>query len=133
MSVHPEWAARRRAIEAGRHWISPKGLRTRWRKAIFNRLLTVFGFFLKLTPLHARGRRNALDLRRVEIEVLLLDLPRSFDGYRILQLSDTHLDVMPELVEAARRHLAGVEVDLLVVTGDVLGRHDAPVVLAAAL
>jgi predicted MPP superfamily phosphohydrolase len=133
MSVDPVWAARRRAIEAGRYWVSPVGPRPRWRKAIFNRLLDVFGFLLRLTPLHARGRRNALDLRRVELEILLSDLPQSFDGYRILQLSDTHLDVMPALAGVARRLLAGLEVDLLVVTGDVLGRHDAPIALAADL
>jgi len=133
MSVDPTWAVRRRAIEASRHWISPMGPRTRWRKAVFIQLVALLGFFLKLTPLYARGRRNALDLRRVEIEVLLPHLPRSFDGYRILQLSDTHLDVVPELAEMARRLLVGVEVDLLVVTGDILGRHDAPVALAVDL
>ena len=133
MSLDPQWAERRRAIAASRCWISPVGPRPHWRKAIFNGLLTLFGFGLRLTPLHARGLRNALDLRRVELEIAVPGLPPSFDGYRILQLSDTHLDVMPALAGVARRLLAGVEVDLLVVTGDVLGRYDASVVLAADL
>ena len=50
------------------------------------------------------------------------DLPAAFDGYRILHVSDTHLDVLPDLVEAAQRVLAGLEVDLLALTGDVHGQ-----------
>lgn len=127
MTQSEYWAARRRGIEQSRHWISPAGPRSRWRKALFNRLLAAFGLGLRLTPLQALGRRNALDVRRVEIEVPLPGLPPSFDGYRILQVSDTHLDVLPELVDAARRVLAGVEVDLLALTGDIHGSPPASI------
>lgn len=127
MSRHQQWAASRRGIEQGRHWISPVGRRTRWRKAVFNRLLAILTVGLRLTPLNARGQRNALDLKRVDIDVALPGLPRSFDGYRILQISDTHLDVLPALVDAARRLLEGLEVDLLAVTGDVHGSPSAPI------
>lgn len=127
MSQSEQWAASRRGIEQSRHWISPAGRRSRWRKAVFNRLIAAFSVGLQLTPLQARGRRNALDLKRVDIEVVLPGLPPSFDGYRMLQISDTHLDVLPALVDAARRVLQGVEVDLLAVTGDVHGSPSAPV------
>jgi len=56
----------------------------------------------------------------------LPDLPKSFDGYRILHLSDTHLDCLPELATVASRLLAGIEVDLLALTGDIHGHHRAP-------
>lgn len=127
------WAAGRRRIEASRHWISPVGARTRWRKAIFNRLLALFALGLRATPLYGRGQRNALDLRKVALDVVLPGLPRAFDGFRILQLSDTHLDVFPELAEAAHRLLDGLDVDLLVITGDVHGAHDAPIARSADL
>jgi predicted MPP superfamily phosphohydrolase len=127
MSQSEQWAASRRGIEESRHWISPAGRRSRWRKAVFNRLIAAFSVGLRLTPLQARGRRNALDLKRVEVEVVLPGLPPAFDGYRILQVSDTHLDVFPALVDAARRVLRGVEVDLLAVTGDVHGSPSAPI------
>ncbi|MDO8932826.1 MAG: metallophosphoesterase family protein [Rhodocyclaceae bacterium] len=133
MTPSEHWAARRRGIEQSRHWISPAGPRSRWRKALFNRLLATFALGLRLTPLQARGRRNALDLRRVEIEVPLRGLPPSFDGYRILQISDTHLDALPELVDAARRVLAGVEVDLLALTGDIHGLPSAPIAYSVEL
>lgn len=133
MSQSEQWAARRRGIEQSRHWVSPAGPRSRWRKAVFNRLLDIFGLGLRFTPLQARGRRNALDLRRVEIEMPLPGLPPSFDGYRILQVSDTHLDALPELVDAARRVLAGVEVDLLALTGDIHGLPSASIAYSVDL
>lgn len=133
MSQDQQWADSRRGIERSRYWVSPVGPRTRWRKAVFNRLLAIFTVGLRLTPLYGRGRRNALDLRRVDIEVTLPGLPRSFDGYRILHVSDTHLDVLPELVESARRLLDGLEVDLLALTGDVHGARTAPIAHSTGL
>jgi predicted MPP superfamily phosphohydrolase len=100
---------------------------------VFNRLIAAFSLGLGLTPLQARGRRNALDVKRVDIVVVLPGLPPSFDGYRILQVSDTHLDVLPALVDVARRVLEGLEVDLLAVTGDVHGSPCAPVARSVEL
>src|SRR6185436_11317345 len=88
-----EWAARRRAIAEGLYWSSPTGRRPRWRHGMFSLLLAVFGAALRLTPLFRRGRRNALDLELVELVIPLAGLPKAFDGYRILHVSDTHLDV----------------------------------------
>ncbi len=126
MTLNPEWAARRRAIERGRHWIGPNGQRPRWRKAISGRILALGGLGLRLIGLHGRGLRNALDVQRVEIEVAVPELPAAFEGFRLLHVSDTHLDILPELAAVARRLLSGVEVDLLVLTGDVHGHHANP-------
>ena len=65
--------------------------------------------FLRLTPLYARGRRNALDLKLVELESAFADLPGAFDGIRILHVSDTHLDVFPEGAGATSTLLTGPE------------------------
>ena len=127
----PTWAAARRRIEQGDHFCGPDGPRPRRRKVVFTRLLDLFAWGLKLTPLYRRGVHNALDLRRTEFEMEVPGLPAAFDGYRILHVSDTHLDVLPDLVPAARRLLEGVEVDLLALTGDVHGDHHAPVALSA--
>jgi uncharacterized protein len=127
MTLDPDWAARRRAIEQGRYWFGPGGRRPRWRKVFTGRLLALAGLGLRMVGLYERGRRNALDLRRVEIEVAVPGLPAAFDGYRILHVSDTHLDVLPELVEVTRGLLADLEVDLLALTGDVHGHQAAPI------
>jgi predicted MPP superfamily phosphohydrolase len=121
-----DWATRRRAIAGSRVWISPEGPRSRWRHDLFSRLLDLFGRLLRLTPLHARGLRNALDLRLTELELAPAGLPRAFDGYRILHLSDPHFDILPALAEAAAPLVDGLEVDLLALTGDIHGRARNP-------
>lgn len=121
--VSPEkWATERRAIATGRHWSSPDGLRPRWHHGAFSLLLEVLGRGLALTPWYARGIRNALDLELTRLELPVAGLPAAFDGYRILHVSDSHLDNLPALADVAARLLDGIEVDLLALTGDVHGR-----------
>ena len=120
------WAGRRRQMENGPYRSGPNGRRGRWRHRPFKLLIALFGASLRLTPLYARGRRNALDLKLVDLEIAIPGLPAAFDGYRIAHVSDTHLDELPELAEAARRLLDGVEVDLLALTGDIHGHVRAP-------
>jgi predicted MPP superfamily phosphohydrolase len=128
-----DWAIQRHHLENSRHWFSPAGRRSRWRQRLFSSLLAAFGAGLRLTPLYGRGRRNALDLRLVELEFAFKELPWQFDGYRILHVSDTHLDVFPALVDAARSLLGDLEIDLLALTGDVHGHHGAPITRSAGL
>ena len=128
-----DWATRRRAIEDGRYLVSRAGPYGRWRKVPFRIVVALLDGTLRLTPIYARGRRNALDLRKVELDLELPGLPEAFNGYRILQLSDTHLDHFPALAAKARVLLDGVEVDMLAVTGDVHGHPRAPVERSAAL
>lgn len=121
-----DWLARRRQMEASGYRHGPGGRRGRWRQQPFHHALRLLDRSLKGTGLYARGRRNALDLRLTELELGFPDLPPAFDGYRILQVTDTHFDTLPELADAARRLMAGIEVDMLALTGDVQGEHGAP-------
>jgi hypothetical protein len=123
MVRNEEWAARRQAILKGRHWSSPNGLRPRWHHGVFSLLLHVLGGAFAFTPWHARGVRNALDLELTRLDLKVAGLPVAFDGYRILHVSDSHLDNLPAVADVAARLLDGVEVDLLAVTGDVHGRE----------
>ena len=128
-----DWATRRRAIEGGRYWMGRAGPFAQWRHKPLAAAMIIADTLLRATPLYARGRRNALDLRRVEFDVELPGLPAAFDGYRILHVSDTHLDYFPEIAPAARALLAGVEVDMLSLTGDVQGLHHNPIEQATGL
>ena len=120
------WAERRRAMEAQGAQFGPDGPRSLWQNRIFSAGLLAFYTGTRLVRLDGRGRRNALDIQLVSRSISFPDLPKSFDGYRILHLSDTHLDCLPELVPVAARLLAGIEVDLLALTGDIHGHHRAP-------
>ena len=120
-------------MENSRYWSSPAGRRGRWRKRLFSGLLAAFGTCLRLTPLHRHGRLNALDLQLTKFELAFPELPRQFDGYRILQVSDTHLDAFPSIADVARKLLEGLEVDMLAVTGDVHGDHRASIARSVGL
>ena len=122
-----KWAERRQALAQGCFCSTPDGLVPWWRKRLSSRLVTFCGWLVRPTPIHLLGRRNALRPQLTELELRFRSLPAAFDGYRILHLSDTHLDLLPGLAPIARRLLAGLEVDLLALTGDVQGRHHAPI------
>lgn len=68
--------------------------------------------------LYRWGRRNAQSIRIHENPVVLSRLPKAFDGFRILQLSDLHLDLDPEITEAVIARLRNVSYDVCVITGD---------------
>ncbi|RMG29144.1 MAG: metallophosphoesterase [Gammaproteobacteria bacterium] len=73
---------------------------------------------LRLAGLHARGRRNARRIALRHHRVALTGLPGVFAGYRILHLSDLHLDLAPDLPAAIARAVRGVDCDCCVLTGD---------------
>lgn len=126
------WADRRRRMERRSCDSGPDGRRPQWRSRMFAASIAGFAAFAKLIGLAAPGRRNALAARLVERVFAFADLPPAFDGYRILHVSDTHFDILPELAAVAGAMLADLEVDLLVLTGDVHGHHRAPLAHSVA-
>jgi len=82
---------------------------------------------LRLMLLHKRGKRNARKIDVRHHSVVLERLPREFDGYTLLQLSDMHLDMAPDLphalIEAVRQ--AG-HYDACVITGDFRAKTYGP-------
>jgi len=83
------------------------------------------------------GARNALDVQVTRTELVFDNLPRVFDGFRILHISDLHMDGMPDLLEVLIREIRPLEYDLCVFTGDfregILGGYDEPARMAVEL
>jgi uncharacterized protein len=83
---------------------------------------------LMASGLYWRGVSNAAKVEIRHNRIVSQHLPRAFDGYTILQLSDLHV----EMSEAAMRRvialLKGLKYDLCVLTGDyrgdTYGRYD---------
>ena len=73
---------------------------------------------LVLSGLSKRGAANIFRIDLVKNEIVLPDLPEAFEGFRILQLSDLHCDIHPELMAAIRTSMVGVAHDAVVLTGD---------------
>ena len=80
--------------------------------------LWIFKLLLRLTGQWARGRRNLCAVTARENVLAAPGLPAAFDGYRLLQLSDLHVDVDERLVPACLDAVAGRDYDAAVVTGD---------------
>jgi hypothetical protein len=77
---------------------------------------------LRALGLHGRGRRNALKLGVTNNRVTLPRLPRAFDGFRILQISDPHLDMNDKIPHALIERVRDLTYDLCVLTGDFRAR-----------
>lgn len=73
---------------------------------------------LRLAGLRNRGRANCLDIRLNTREQRLANLPPEFDGFRLLQLSDLHLDLIPGFADAVIKVVERTSHDLAVITGD---------------
>lgn len=126
-SAREAWEQTRRAMERGKAFFGPDGRRSRRPERLFSAGTRMFDLGSRLIGIHRRGRRNALAVGLATLSLSFPDLPSAFDGYRILHLSDTHLDCLPELAVVASGLLAGLRVDLLALTGDVHGRHRSPI------
>jgi len=85
----------------------------------------VISLILKCTGLYARGHANFLDVRLVEQVWHWQALPSAFDGFRLLQLTDLHLDIDDSLGEVVERLVREIPHDAAVVTGDFRNLTDS--------
>jgi uncharacterized protein len=77
---------------------------------------------LRAVGLYERGRRNAAAIRIRANDVVIPGLPTAFEGFRLLQLSDIHLDMDQEISHALAQRVREAEYDLCVITGDFRAR-----------
>lgn len=81
---------------------------------------------LRLTGLYRRGCDNA---QRIEVrhnEVRLTRLPRAFDGYTLLHISDLHADMNVGAMRRLEMLVSGLTYDACVLTGDFRGATFGP-------
>jgi predicted MPP superfamily phosphohydrolase len=81
---------------------------------------------LRVLWLAGRGRRNALAVRVVHHRARLPALPASLAGLRLLQISDLHLDMDPDLVHRMAETVAPLRPDACLLTGDYRYRTHGP-------
>ena len=76
---------------------------------------------LKLTGLYWRGVRNAQRIRVNRNYLAFEALPRRFDGFTVLHISDLHVDMNEGAMRRLTELLPGLDYDLCVLTGDYRG------------
>ncbi len=79
---------------------------------------------LKFSGLDRITRRSFLDVRPVTREWILPHLPAAFDGFRLLQLTDLHIDLDPGLAPRIADLVGRTPHDAAVVTGDYRNKTD---------
>ncbi len=114
-----------------REWRSCHTPLARWQ-TFFN--LTSFlshavllGPLFRLVGLYDTGLRNALRVEVEEKTFHFTDLPEAFDGFRLLLLTDLHLDGLDGLTEEISRQVGDMEVDLCLIGGDIRMKTYGPV------
>ncbi len=98
-----------RLFGSGKVWFHIEHIRTLHR---------IIRNLLKTAGLYWRGHRNSLDVQVNFHELLCTDLPAAFDGFRLLHISDTHIDGNLELIDILIRLVEPLEYDVCVFTGD---------------
>jgi predicted MPP superfamily phosphohydrolase len=120
------WKKRRASLEWEDYTAWRRGTDGFWLYKLKHRAVLLFGTLLKATGFYKYGYRNALNIQTRRLSLNANALPEAFDGYRILHLSDLHLDSMEDLAGRIAWAVAPLACDLCVITGDFrYSRHGA--------
>lgn len=79
-------------------------------------------FFLKLLLIlsgsYNRVRLNTLKYQTIYQTVSFNNLPEKFNGFKILHISDIHVDGIPDKGESLAKKISSLDYDLCLITGD---------------
>jgi len=124
---------RRQIWAANRFWMEIDSMKTRrygtkshhhWATLLF--MMNAFKYFIKFAGLYKRGVRNAKNIQLLETPLSFIKLPKEFDGFTILLLSDLHLDSLEGLEHLILNTLDNRVFDLCLFTGDYRTRLHGP-------
>ncbi len=73
---------------------------------------------LRLTLIYKRAQANVLNIAITHNTLPIYHLPAALEGFRLLHLSDPHLDIAPGVPDALIERINAVDYDLCVITGD---------------
>ena len=89
------WAVNRSVMENMGLALKKNGRKSKSHWNLFLFLLRIFAFLLKITGYFKKGYGNAKTIRVNELTLNFPSLPDAFSGFRILHLSDLHIDSIP--------------------------------------
>ncbi|MFC1677343.1 metallophosphoesterase [Planctomycetota bacterium] len=116
---------RRRLVEQEGHRHAVK--RGQFGKVHFENfplLMSVLKFLLRVTFISNIGHRNAAAIKLEHSEIVLDELPVSFDGIRILLITDLHIEGIDSLVESIVSAAGKTDYDFCVLGGDYSFHRD---------
>jgi predicted MPP superfamily phosphohydrolase len=80
----------------------------------------------KLSGLYWRGLKNAADVQVRNTDLVFPSLPKAFDGFTLLHISDLHVDMNKGAMQRLIELLPSLEYDICVLTGDFRGATFGP-------
>lgn len=116
------WASTRSVLENINYSHKRSGKKSKSHWILFLNLLKIFSFFLKITGYYKKGYGNAKTIKVNEFSLKFTNLPKSFDGFRILHISDIHIDSIPGFSSLIIDKIKNLKFDICLLTGDY--RHD---------
>jgi len=106
-----------------REWRSCHAPLARWqvlfKMSSFLSYQIFYTWFFKLTGLQERGKQNTLNIQVNEQTFGFTTLPENFDNFRILLLTDLHLDGLEGLCDRLISQIRNIEIDLCLIAGDI--------------
>jgi hypothetical protein len=112
------WAVTRSVLETDSFKHKRHGKKSKSRWSLFTRVLRFFVFFMKILGLYRLGLSNVFKIKIKNHRISFSNLPQAFDGFKILHLTDLHIDSVEGLEDAIIESIKKVDFDLCVLTGD---------------
>jgi uncharacterized protein len=112
------WASSRVIAEADRQKRKKSGKKSKSHWSLFQKLLKYFVLFLKITDCYKKGIENAKAVKVNQIDIEFENLPKSFENYKILHLSDLHIDTLPGMENVIIEKIKKLKYDVCLITGD---------------
>jgi predicted MPP superfamily phosphohydrolase len=112
------WAVNRSYLETTSLKYKRYGGKRKRHWTLFVRFTHIFAVLLKIVNLYERGYCNVTNVVTNNVTFDFIDLPESFDAYRILHLTDLHLDCVDGIADIISERIEHLRYDLCVLTGD---------------
>jgi uncharacterized protein len=112
------WAAARLALESSQKKNRRNGSSGIRYWASFEKVLGLFVWLLRIAGLHKKGIQNAINIKCVNHSVAFDRLPVAFHKFRILHLTDLHIDGNPLMLAPLLEQISKLEYDICLITGD---------------
>jgi predicted MPP superfamily phosphohydrolase len=135
--IGPDHAGQRMEMQAHYSALLLRGYHFHVHMEEFPAIAWLIKTFLKTTGIWPMAVKNASRYQIIEHIVPIPYLPDAFDGFRILHLSDLHIEGMIDKGHALQATLSTLQYDLCVMTGDyrflTYGHYDKTLTLMESL
>ncbi|OYT14960.1 MAG: hypothetical protein B7C24_15530 [Bacteroidetes bacterium 4572_77] len=112
------WSTTRSVLETDQFKHKRHGKKSKSNWNYFKRILNFLLWGTRITGLYKIGYANVQNIQINKHELYFDNLPTNFQGFKILHLSDLHIDATPELLHSIMHVVDQAEFDLAVLTGD---------------